>query len=147
MTAERNARCEDRIDGELRDRMETFSALVKASRTTDVDELTDAELVTVTNLTEPDRSEYEGQRGAERLADEAQTTIYEMPLSVETIRTVKVLLSTGGPADWFEAQLDDDGDIRRIEYVYQDWFDGARRTLDGADFDTAADFIRNFIDA
>jgi hypothetical protein len=38
-------------------------------------------------------------------------------------RVVTVLISTGGPADWFEATVDN-GEIERIEYVYQDWCGG-----------------------
>lgn len=66
-----------------------------------------------------DGSEYSARESAEqRLA--------EMPLSVEIVRHVKVLLSTGGPADWLDAELSDEDDIRTLEYHFADWFDHAQ---------------------
>jgi hypothetical protein len=47
--------------------------------------------------------------------------LYEMPLSVEVIRHVKILLGTGGPADWLDAELDADNDIRVLTYHFADW--------------------------
>jgi hypothetical protein len=47
--------------------------------------------------------------------------LYEMPLSVEVIRHVKILLGTGGPADWLDAELNADNEIRVLEYHYADW--------------------------
>jgi hypothetical protein len=66
-----------------------------------------------------DGSEYSARETAdERLA--------EMPLSVEVIRHVKILLGTGGPADWLDAELDDTGyGIRMLTYHFSDWFDHA----------------------
>lgn len=134
MTADNRQRtCEERIGENLESRVKHFAALVKASEAESVDDLTDDELSDATNEYTPDRSEYEGERGAENLREAAQTAIYELPLAVTTYKMVRVELSTGGPADWLEAQIDDDGDILRIEYVFQDWFDGARRTLDGSE--------------
>lgn len=74
--------------------------------------------------------------------DELETELYEYPLSVETLRMVKILLGTGGPADWLEVQLDDDSDARRIEYHFAPWFDHASVTLEGDDFEAADAFAR-----
>jgi hypothetical protein len=52
--------------------------------------------------------------------------ISEYPLSVEIERKVRIVLSTGGPHDEFVATLHDDGSISDVEYVFMDWFDGAR---------------------
>ena len=38
-------------------------------------------------------------------------------------------LSTGGPGDEFRFYLDDRRELSRVEYVFLDWFDGARRKL------------------
>lgn len=57
--------------------------------------------------------------------DTAEQRLQEMPLSVEVIRHIKVLLGTGGPADWLDAELDSDGDIRTLTYHFADWFDHA----------------------
>lgn len=63
-------------------------------------------------------------------ADEAEEALYEMPLSVELIRHVKILLGTGGPADWLDAEIDADGEIRTLEYHFADWFDHASVYVD-----------------
>ena len=55
---------------------------------------------------------------------------YNGPLAVERKVVYRVLLSTGGPGDWLDVWLDADGGIDRVDYVFQDWFDGARVTLD-----------------
>jgi hypothetical protein len=58
-------------------------------------------------------------------ADDADERLAEMPLSVEVVRHVKILFGTGGPADWLDATLYDDGSVRSLEYTFQDWFDSA----------------------
>lgn len=45
----------------------------------------------------------------------------------ETIHTIT--LSWGGPADFIEVRCVED-EVISMAYVYQDWFDGARRELD-----------------
>lgn len=45
-------------------------------------------------------------------------------------RAKKLELSWGGPADYFLFFEDE-----TIEYHFQDWFDGAKRELDGEDYD------------
>jgi hypothetical protein len=55
------------------------------------------------------------------VADTAADRLMEMPLSVEVIRHVKVLLGTGGPADWLDAELDTDGEISTLAYHFADW--------------------------
>lgn len=63
-------------------------------------------------------------------ADTAYDRLAELPLSIEMLRTVKILLSTGGPADWLEVQLYDDTTPRRITYHFADWFDHAQIDVD-----------------
>jgi hypothetical protein len=53
--------------------------------------------------------------------EEKVDRLYEMPLSVEVIRHVKILLGTGGPADWLDAELDEDGEISTLAYHFADW--------------------------
>lgn len=65
-----------------------------------------------------DGSEYSARETADERLD-------ELPLSVEIVRHVKILLSTGGPADWLDAELDTDGDVRTLQYHFQDWGDHA----------------------
>lgn len=58
-------------------------------------------------------------------------------LSIDSVKVYTVLLSWGGPSDEFEVHVKD-GEIVDIFYVYKDWFDGARRKLDGKAFDKVA---------
>ena len=59
---------------------------------------------------DPDADEY--QEGVE---------IY----SVKRLETIRLQLSGGGPADFVEI-VASDGEIVRVEYLFQDWFDSAR---------------------
>jgi hypothetical protein len=52
------------------------------------------------------------------------------PLSVETRKETKILLSWGGPSD-FLSVVHDGTDIFTVTYHFQDWFDGASRNIDG----------------
>lgn len=61
--------------------------------------------------------------------EEAQEALWELPLSVETVRTVKVLLSTGGPADGLTIELDTDGNVASVRYWFADWFDHAETVV------------------
>ena len=49
--------------------------------------------------------------------DDATDAIAELPLSIEVHRHVEILLSTGGPAEWIDAELEADGSIRSAEFV------------------------------
>lgn len=143
MATENNNTCEARISAHLTSRIETFAALIKAAQGAAVEEMADWELAEVTGYTDTDRADYADE--PYKLQEEAQERIYDLPLAVTHSRMVRIDLSTGGPGDWLEAQIDEDGDITRITYWFNDWFDAAHRVLTGSDFDTAEDFIRNFI--
>ena len=58
-----------------------------------------------------------------------------IPLGLEVRPVVSVQLSWGGPADWLEIELENDGghDIRRVTYHFADWFDHAERDVTGQD--------------
>ena len=60
--------------------------------------------------------------------DGASDEIYEMAYGLDTHKVTRFTWSGGGPADWIEVHHDGDG-IRRIDYVFQDWYDGARREV------------------
>lgn len=51
------------------------------------------------------------------------------PLSVETRKITKVLMMWGGPSDFLEIEHEGT-DIYKIEYHFQDWFDGAVRQVE-----------------
>ena len=95
--------CEARIEGELRDRefhLETLFTIFDDKNCT---------------ATEEER-------------DGASDEIYEMSYGSDTFKVTRFTWSGGGPADWIEVHHDGDG-IRRIDYVFQDWYDGARREV------------------
>lgn len=71
------------------------------------------------------------------ISDGARDELYELPLEVSTLVTYKVLLSTGGPADWFMVTVNPKGDPSSITYHHADWFDHASVDLTGEDFDRA----------
>jgi len=139
MTTEtRQETCEKRIDDARARRLSAIDELMTiAAGDFDLEDRDDLDTIRDADL------EHLIEDGDSEVQEGAQEALWELPLSVETFTVVKVLLSTGGPADWLEAQIDSDGDIIRIEYVYQDWFDSARRTLSGPDFETADQFIRD----
>jgi len=107
--------CEDLIDQRLKDRL--------AQHLPDWDDedtilAVQSELGVSEDTTDPDW-----------LRDEYRDHLLEGVLSVEKLTTYKVLLSTGGPADWFEFVYDSEKDLVACWYVYQDWYDGARRPV------------------
>lgn len=57
--------------------------------------------------------------------EEAQEELDNLPLDIQHFKVVKILLSTGGPADWVEARLDSYGMVVNMTYHFQDWFDHA----------------------
>jgi hypothetical protein len=62
-------------------------------------------------------------------SDEAREQIYEMAYGISTMKITRVIWSGGGPADHIEIFHDEAG-IDRVEYIFQDWFDGARRPVE-----------------
>ncbi len=56
---------------------------------------------------------------------EAVEELNNLALEISSFKVIKILLSTGGPADWLEAKIDDDGELFQLTYHYSDWFDHA----------------------
>lgn len=69
----------------------------------------------------------------DRAVDEYRDSI----LSDDVTAVHRLQLSFGGPADYWYVHVRD-GEITRVDYVFQDWFDRATRTLEGSDFEIAA---------
>lgn len=80
----------------------------------------------------------------DEVIDEAHDRIVEYPLELSTMTVVKILISTGGPADWFECFIKEQ-EIVRITYHFQDWFDYHYLELNGEAFDIASAFCEYFI--
>lgn len=62
-------------------------------------------------------------------ASEASDELQTFALEVSEYKVIKVLLSTGGPADWVEVKLDENHNIESMEYFFQDWFDIASKHI------------------
>jgi hypothetical protein len=69
------------------------------------------------------------------------------PLSVETKNVTIILLSWGGPSDWYEVTQDERGAIERISYHYANWFDHAERPLTGQELELAEAVLSRYLDA
>lgn len=64
--------------------------------------------------------------------DDPYDALHELPLDIEMIRSIKILLSTGGPADWLECLIEGEGFdsyVRGVQYHYGDWYDHAEVTV------------------
>lgn len=61
--------------------------------------------------------------------DDAREQIQEMAYGIDRREILRVTWSGGGPADYLEI-THSDGDILRVEYLYQNWFDGARLVVE-----------------
>ena len=63
--------------------------------------------------------------------EEASEALYEFALGISSYTTVRIDLSTGGPADWLECLVDRSaGDLINVIYHFSDWFDHAEESVD-----------------
>lgn len=67
-----------------------------------------------------------GEDEDQEKVDEALEELNNLALEITSFRVIKILLSTGGPADWLELKVDEYGDVRGLTYHYSDWFDHAQ---------------------
>jgi hypothetical protein len=58
--------------------------------------------------------------------DQARQEIEEMAYGIDTRTISRVTWSGGGPADYLEITRNELGEILLVEYLYEDWFDGAK---------------------
>lgn len=138
-TEERQKSCEERIDGEWKSRRDDLSALYKAI---DGEELTPDEASMVVNLVDPDPDDVT----EDALRDAADEQLRQMAYGVDIRKTYRYVWSGGGPADYLEVDVDDEGDVIAARYLYQDWFDGAVRELQGDDLSMAERYHRDHFD-
>jgi hypothetical protein len=125
--------CEQRIDKEMKERFEQFFpgvdtwGALKCARylknegrpikTTDIDELR-AEVL-------------------DRIREDAQESL----LSTDRVTTYKLCLSYGGPADYFELDWSEQSKCwNGGRYIFQDWFDGATRSISSEQAEQLAEF-------
>jgi len=126
--------CEQRIDEELKARLAEFFpdvstwSVLKCARLLK----SGGRLLTTANVGE--------------LRDEVLEVIREQAveslLSVEKITTYKLCLSWGGPADYFEFDWSEDSRTWvGGRYIFQDWFDGASRSITAEQAEELAEFF------
>jgi len=77
--------------------------------------------------------------------EEAVEELNNLALEISSFKVIKILFSTGGPADWLEAKLDDDGDLLQLTYHYSDWFDHAQTNVPQNSY--LWDYATNIIDS
>ncbi len=77
----------------------------------------------------------------------AETRAQEYPLAVEIRRTytLRLELSTGGPADYITATVED-GELRDAKYHFADWFDHAETILTGLELEAVTAYVRAIVD-
>jgi hypothetical protein len=122
MTNEQST-CEQRIDEQLRSRLEQLLPDLDDADVEQCKELLDHD---GREQPDPDDDIDEWREAArEAVHDAAIETI----LSIEKQTTYVACLSWGGPADFFEIDFDQDGDVIGGRYKFQDWFDRAVRDV------------------
>jgi len=107
--------CEERIDAELENRICTLR----------------------------DLWEYYCEMGDDSYHPEHETNLWDYHLSFDYVPAgmfgdqhegyFRYQLSWGGPSDEFRFFVSIDGRPHRIQYHFMDWFDGAKRVLNGAE--------------
>jgi hypothetical protein len=60
--------------------------------------------------------------------DRAREAINEMAYGIDTRTISRVVWSGGGPSDYLEI-THKDGEVLAVDYLYQDWFDGAKLSV------------------
>ncbi len=84
---------------------------------------------------------------AEERNDDEPRSDYEMGILEVTLQTkIEFLLSTGGPADGFCLTFDSEGTMVEAEYFFQDWYDGATRTLSAENSELVERMLRPLVE-
>ncbi len=133
-TNETKKTCSQRIEEELKDRLEEL--------------LPDIESWSVLRCARYLKSEGQELRSADldELQSEARELVRERAfgnlLSLDRIKCYKLCLSYGGPADYFELDWSEESKAWvGGRYVFQDWFDGATRTISADTVEQLADLF------
>lgn len=79
------------------------------------------------------------------LGDDELPPLNEYGLGADVRYSIRVDLSTGGPADYITATVAH-GDVLSAEYHFADWFDHDSRSLTGPEFETVAEYLGYLFD-
>jgi hypothetical protein len=63
-----------------------------------------------------------------------EDSIYEYAAGTSIKKLLTIELSGGGPSSHIEAIINEDGIVESAQYVFLDWFDGARRKINEDSF-------------
>lgn len=133
-TKETKQNCDQRIDAELKGRLEQL--------------LPDVESWSVLRCARYLKSEGQELRSAdlEELQSDVREIVreraFESLLSLDRIKTFKLCLSYGGPADYLELDWCEESKAWvGGRYVFKDWFDGATRTISTETVEQLADLF------
>jgi len=114
--------CEQRIDKQMKDRFGQFFpdvsswSVLKCARYLK----SEGRRIETANLEEL----------REEVMEVIRERAWESLLSLEKLRTYKLCLSWGGPADYFELDWCEESKCwNGGRYIFQDWFDGATRSI------------------
>lgn len=66
---------------------------------------------------------------SDQTGEDAQEELDSFPLAIDTREVTTILLSYGGPSDELEV-IHNGADIDSVTYIFKDWFDGARESVD-----------------
>ena len=129
--------CKERINGELKDRISDLRQLWEAYCNPDT--ATSTEDGNIIGGDMDGAHVYEYGLCFDYVAPEGRKRGY-----------FRYQLSGGGPSDEFRIYAEGSGyewHVDRIEYVFTDWFDGAKRTLSGANYDLIEEiFLALFVE-
>jgi hypothetical protein len=169
MQENRQATCEERIAMHQESRIADLRAFVTAAGISDLEDLesenlaelecaVDAEVLHAVDAaihpdaTDETRAALDDFR-ADDVRERAIERAYEYPLGISTRTIVRLELSTGGPADCIEYEVEPNnvedmgaGECGwqvsgRVTYHFADWFDHAERVLTGDDEAAAVDYL------
>ena len=132
--------CEQRIDKQLKGRLEQYFpevntwSVLKCARYLK----TEGQQVKTANIEEL----------REEVLDRIREDASENLLSVEKVTTYKLCLSWGGPADYFELDWSEESKAWvGGRYIFQDWFDGADRSITPEQAEQLAELFGIYPDA
>jgi len=131
--------CEVRINDQMNGRQLQFAALLTPGNLDDAEVINlyveqrgtlsalDAAIVAAPDA-HVDTYAKLADRLREVLRNESPELIEQSVLGVSTCVSMRIELSTGGPGDWLEAELDE-REVLAVSYHFNDWFDHAERRV------------------
>lgn len=147
MDEQKQPTCEERIGEQLRHEVDRIFTALRISEILEYPENSNIGPVSILELRrEGVMEKNEAREAFDLIQDYEGETIEgykEGILSIDVLHiVVRVQLSWGGPSDEFEVYFDPtEHTVERIDYVFKDWFDGARRTLRGNDFEIVEEML------